>query len=414
MRILFLSQLIPYPPDAGPKVRSYHVLQYLADAGHQVTLVAFRRTTDRPEQLAHLEQFCTAIHTVPIYRSRMMDAWHLLRSLVLAQPFLIARDWSPRMAQLLRQLGAGDEGRQGHFDIVHTDQLWMAPYGLLWRRAAPHGPRLILDQHNAVFQIPRRLAENEGSALKRLALRLEGRKLAAYESRVCNLFDQVAWVTEEDQAALSTHMSEAARAQLQAHSTVIPICVDPVQTPPLVRTSATQRVTFIGGLHWPPNAEGLLWLVREVWPMITRQVPNARLTIIGKNPPAQLTTPQFQTQHPEIEVTGYVDDPLPYLWETAVSVVPLHAGGGMRVKILEAWCWGLPIVSTTIGAEGLRYTHGQNLLIADTADCFAENVIYLLRQSDAAQALADNGRTTAETCYDWHKVYHTWEQVYAH
>jgi glycosyltransferase involved in cell wall biosynthesis len=179
-----------------------------------------------------------------------------------------------------------------------------------------------------------------------------------------------------------------------------------------VRQPSARRVTFIGGLHWPPNAEGLLWLVREVWPLVQQQRPDACLTVIGKDPPAELLNPQLKAQFPGLEVTGYVDDPLPYLQDTAVSVVPLHAGGGMRVKILEAWGWALPIVSTTIGAEGLAYRHEDNLLIADSAPAFAQAILRLLTDPDTAQRIARSGRQTVEDRYDWHKIYRTWNQVY--
>lgn len=406
MRVLFLSQLVPYPIDAGPKVRSYHVLQYLAAAGHQITLVAFRREADRPEHLAHLHRFCTAVHTVPICRSRGRDAWHLMCSLLTNQPFLLVRDWSAAMVATIHELLTA----AGQFDAIHADQLWMAPYALWASLQVANRPQLVLDQHNAVFQIPQRLAASERNPIARALLDWEARKLACYEAMACSRFDRVVTVTQEDQDTLAALTSER-REMNRARFVTIPICIDPSAKSPVLRAAHPRRVTFLGGLHWPPNADGILWFVREVWPQVVQQIPDAMLTVIGKNPPAQLT--RHAAVDPSCEVTHYVADPTPYLAETAAFIVPLHAGGGMRVKIVDAWSWGLPVVSTRIGVEGLSYRDGENALIADTPESFAQAVVRLLTDAELSGRLRAAGRRTVEECYDWRKVYRAWDGVYA-
>ncbi|MFZ0547950.1 MAG: glycosyltransferase family 4 protein [Candidatus Promineifilaceae bacterium] len=396
MRILYLSQLVPYPPDAGPKVRIYHVLQYLASAGHDLTLVAFCRPEDKPEQLDHLRRFCREIYTVPMLRSRWRDIWQLGRSLLQNRPFLITRDEVPAMTHLLRELVS-----QNPYDAVHADQLWMAQYALSLTENSPSAnhPMRVLDQHNAVFLIPQRLAAASGNPISRALLNLEEKKMAAYEKRVCQQFDHVAWVTDDDRAAL-------AQGNGRIKGTTIPICIDPDAHPPLQRKPGAKRVTFMGGLHWPPNSQGVVWFTQEVWPQILSRVPEAIFTVIGKSPP---TLPGMEQS---VEVTGYVADPEPYLAETAAFVVPLHAGGGMRVKILDAWRLGLPVVSTTIGAEGIHYENGRDLLIADDPDAFADDVVRLLCESSLANKIGKAGRKAVETHYDWHTVYRAWDTIY--
>ncbi len=423
MRILFLTQVLPYPLDAGPKTRAYYVLRHLAGAGHAVTLLTFIRSSDAPEFVAHLAAFCAAIHTVPIQRSRAKDLWHLARSLLSSTPFLIARDWSPEMAAALRRVME----TEGPFDAVHADQLWMAPYALFARQfqagaARPSlpihkspltidnsqlspAPLLVLDQHNAVFQIPLRLAEDEANPLKRALLRLEARKLARYEARICAAFDRVVWVTDEDRRAINNSSSTIHNLQF-----TIPICIAVADAPPITPVERPFRITFLGGLHWPPNAAGVRWFVEQVWPSVQETLPQAVLTLIGKDPPPELVNhPSASTN---LEVTGYVSDPTPYLAETAVFIVPLHAGGGMRVKILDAWRWGLPVVSTTIGAEGLRVRAGKNLILADTANDFALAVRQIMTSPDVSEELRQEGRRTAENDYDWRLVYKAWNQVH--
>ena len=409
MRILFLSQVLPYPLDAGPKARSYFVLRHLARS-HRVTLLTFVRDTDRPEDIAHMAHLCHAVHTIPMRRSRRRDIKFFAQSLLTRQPFLIIRDQVPAMTERIRQLV-----RSESFDVIHADQLWMAQYALAARAAAP-AAKLVLDQHNAVHLIPQRLAEAESNPLKRAFLAREARVLATYEPQVCRRFDHVVWVTEEDRRAVAALPGHAARSawpdksrpsfqDSPVPSTVIPICADPSLSAPVRQSPDRRRITFLGGLHWPPNVQGVLWFAKEVFPQVRAQVPDALLTIIGKSPPAGL-------DGEGIEVTGYASDLTPYLAETGAFVVPLHAGGGMRVKILDAWSWGLPVVSTTIGAEGIATRHWENILIADDAYTFGQAVVRLLRDPELARRLGCNGRQTIEEAYDWRITYGAWDEVY--
>lgn len=413
MQILYLSQLIPYPVDAGPKVRMYHVLRHLASAGHQITLLSFRRHSDRPEALDHLRQFCEDVHTIPMPRSPVRDVWHLLMGLLTGRPFLIRRDGVPDMYDAVRA-----QIRAREFDAIHADQLWMAQYALAARAESSRrqAPKLVLDQHNAMYRIPQRLATASNSWVRQRLLTIESRNLGRYEIDTCSKFDHVVWVTEEDQRAVVALAERNGNCKLSAcdgetgpgHS-VIPICVDPGVTNALPRNTTGRRVTFLGGLHWPPNAQGIVWFAREVWPTIQQQVPDAVLTVIGKSPPATLTALESALN---LDVTGYVDDPWPYLAETAAFIVPLHAGGGMRVKILDAWAWGLPVVSTTVGAEGICCSDGHNLLLADGAQAFAQAVVRLLNEPQMAAELGAAGRKTVESHYDWRHVYRAWDEIY--
>ncbi len=397
MRILFLSQLIPWPLDAGPKVRSYYVLRHLAEAGHEVTLLAFSRESDTAESIDHLREFCAAVHTVPMRRSRARDAWHFGRSLLTGTPFLIARDSVAAMTRKAGELAAGGT------DAIHADQLWMAQYALSAAQALPdQSPLLVLDQHNAMYLIPQRLAESAAGPVQRALLRREAALMRRYEADTCSRFNDVVWVTAEDRDAVELPDTPAS-----PRSHVIPICVDPQDTPVINRVAQPHRVTFLGGLHWPPNAAGIVWFAREVWPSVRAACPDAVLTIIGKSPPKEL-----DGRGKGIEVTGYVDDPMPYLKETAVFIVPLHAGGGMRVKILDAWAWGLPVVSTTIGAEGIDCRHGDNLLIADTATDFVTAVQRVMADHPLANLLVLACRDSVGVCYDWKKIYSAWDAIY--
>ena len=397
MRILFLTQVLPYPLDAGPKIRAYYVLRHLA-AWHEVTLLSFVRESEKPDRIEHLRGFCREVHTVLIHRSRARDALHLLCSLVTNQPFLIMRDSVRGIRERVQQLAAG-----GQFDVVHADQLWMAQYAV-----GLNGVKRVLDQHNAVYCIPQRLAQHEPNPLKRLLLELEWRKLARYEAEVCRQFDHVITVTEEDKQILSQFSIP------NSQFTIIPICVDPSEIPVVERNPEVKNIISIGTMFWPPNVDGVLWFAREVFPLIKQQVPEARFYVVGKNPPReirQLSKPKSQVPSPII-VTGYVEDPTPYFADSAVFIVPLRAGGGMRVKILDAWARGIPIVSTTIGCEGIQVRHGENILVADTPEDFTQATVSLMRDRAKADELARRGRCLVEERYDWRVAYRPLARLY--
>jgi polysaccharide biosynthesis protein PslH len=401
MNILFLTQVLSYPLDAGPKIRAYYVLRHLADSGHQVSLLSFSRESDQPDYVDHLRQYCRDVQTIPMPRSRVKDARALLNSLVNGQPFLIVRDWSPSMAQAAKQLAQHNPP----FDAIHADQLWMAPYAMAARAqsAKSKTPFAVLDQHNAVFQIPQRIAETRRSFGLRTLLQLEAKKLARYEADLCARFDHVVWVTDDDRRALFD--KSAGRAT--GTQTVIPIALDTAGIPDS-RKQPARRITFLGGQHWPPNADGIRWFIERMWMEIRTQAPGLTLTIIGKNPPAM----QKAFSDPSIEMTGYVADPSPYLSQTSVFIVPLLAGGGMRVKILDAWSHRLPVVSTRIGAEGIRACHGENILLADEPADFASAVLRVVNNPGLADRLSLGGVQTLKSFYDWRKAYCAWDSIY--
>lgn len=409
-RILFLTQVLPYPLDAGPKIRAYYVLRALAQQ-HEITLVSFVRADDRPEASAHLATFCRAVHTVPMQRSFLRNVRAALISGVSGQPLIVVRDEIGAMRALLRRLT-----QEQSFDFIHADQVSMAQYALYACRHLRHAhpdaaPRTFLDAHNALYLIPTRLADYARNPLQRALYRREARELARYEARTYRLFDHVVFVSDEDRQAILSVMEEAPAEALAAHSTLIPICVDPADRPLVPRVAAPKSVLHLGTMFWPPNIEGVLWFAEQVFPRVLEGAPEASFTIVGKNPPPVVESLPQRVRN--IHVTGYVPAPDPYLKQAAAFIVPLHAGGGMRVKIVDGWSWGVPIVSTTIGAEGIAVRDGENILLADTPEDFAAAVLHLLQDPASGERLRQNGRAWMEERYNWRRVYPAWEQIYS-
>ena len=393
MRILLLTQVLPFPPDAGPKIKTFNLLRHLA-ARHQVSLVSFVRSAEEEALAQALAPYCRRVVTVRLARSRLADLGSLARSLVSGEPFVVARDRSPAMEAALRRLVADER-----FDLVHADQLNMAPYAL-----GLAGPRRVLDEHNAVWLVVQRLWAHEPPGPRRLLLGREWRQLYRYEGRAAAAFDAVLAVSEEDRSALERVLARP----VPVH--VVPIGVDTWELRPLAREPGASALLAIGTLFWPPNVDGILWFARQVLPLILRERPDVRLLVVGARPASSLL--RLSREEPAVQVTGYVADPAPLIRQSALMVVPLRAGGGMRVKILHALAQGLPVVSTTVGCEGIEVTPGRHLLVADRPQDFARAVLRLLADPALARDLAAEGRRLVERRYDWRVVCPEVERVY--
>lgn len=393
MRVLLLTQVLPYPPDSGPKVKTYYVLKYLAQE-HQVTLVSFVRDTDRPEYIRHLETLCEKVITVPISRSKVDDLRFLGRSLISGDPWMMLRDERPEMQQALADLAAGTP-----FDIVHADQLNMGQYALPFTSS-----RKVLDLHNALWMLYKRMAETTPATnpMKYILMR-DWALLRRYEGELCRQFDAVTAVTEEDRQLLI-------QAGAQEDITVIPIAIDTDEQAQIVRKPTSPHIVHIGTMYWPPNINGINWFLESIYPQIKQQVPDVRCTLIGARPPESIIQRSYVDR--TLTVTGYVENPLPFLEDASMMVIPLQAGGGMRVKILNALAQGIPMVSTSIGCEGIQVTHEQDILIADEADDFASACVRLLTDYDLNAQLTAAGRRVAEQCYDYRQACRPLGEIY--
>jgi glycosyltransferase involved in cell wall biosynthesis len=414
MHILFLTQIIPYPPDAGPKVKTWHVLRYLVGQGHQLTLASFVRPEEE-KFVPVLQELCQSVYTIPIKRSGLADLRYWLRSHFSGRPFLIERDDLAGMHTIVKRIVETEK-----VDAIHADQLSMTIYGLPYSSheiqaedsAGLARPALIFDAHNAVWTIVKRMQENTRWYLKPI-LSLEARRVKRYEGRVVREFDYTLAVTEPDRLALQEAVKSAGngRDNCEPHYCVVPIAVDTHQLQPVSRQTDSLNIMTMGTLHYPPNADGVRWFAKDVFPLVRQRVPQATLTIVGKNPPPDFL--QLQEQHPgEITVTGYVPDLTPYMEKAAIMVVAVRAGGGMRVRILEAFARGMPVVTTTVGLEGIDARPGEEVLVADSPADFADAVTRLLRDQDLQAELGVKGRYLAEQRYDWQVVLGKMEEIY--
>ena len=405
MNILFLTQILPYPPSSGPKVKTWHVLRYLSQCGHQITLVSYVR----PEEMTYIEsvkQVCSAVYTVPIRRSRISDIVYLIRSQFTGRPFLVERDDLAKFRSLVKRIMSSQS-----IDIIHADQLTMTQFALPFATSDHGKPALIFDAHNAVWTITERMKQNSPAYL-RLPLIFETKRIKRYEGQIVRNFHGTLAVTEADRDALLQAVEQDG-TMLRPSITVIPIAVNTSEIQPVERRPDSLNILTMGTLFYPPNADGIRWFIHEVFSLIRIKMPNVKLTIIGKNPPKDFLKLASEPNS-GVVVTGFVPDLAPYFKDSALTVIPVRAGGGMRVRILEAFARAMPVVTTTVGLEGIQAQPGRDVLVADHPTDFAQAVIRLLSDQALRNHISKNGRCLVESNYDWQLTLKSLDNVYRH
>ena len=345
---------------------------------------------------------------MPIHRSRIADAFFVVQSYLTGRPFLVERDDLRPMQEMVNQLV-----RENDFQFIHADQLTMVQFAIRGASLLPNKrPKVIFDAHNAVWTIVERMKEN-AHFLLRPFLTVEANRVKQYEGNLLRTVDHVLTVTDIDRNLLEEALNYSKPKGNEHISSikVIPIAVDTEKLQPVKRRADSKNIVTLGTLHYPPNADGIRWFLNEVFPLVRKQVPDATLTIIGHNPPQDFI--ELAERNPGIiKVTGYVDDLRPYLEESALMVVPVRAGGGMRVRILEAFSYAMPVVTTTVGLEGISGMPEHDVLVADTPVDFAYRTLELLANPSLQEKLATNGRELVTKCYNWRAVLSAMKPIY--
>lgn len=392
LRILMLTPQSPWPPRQGTAVRNWHLAQQLAQR-HRLTVLAFG---EPGAESALRERGMEALFVQPPpRRSLRRRALELFTSF---EPDLVRRLRSTAMlGRVLQTLGAAQESGDP-FAVVQVEGLEMALYGQAvrhWSRHERHRPRLVYDAHNVEWLLQQRAWEADRrrpsgwpGALYSL---VQTRKLRRYEAHFLAQVDGVVAVSSKDQAALQA---------LAPHQRIVevPNGVDTeFYRPADVNAEVPNRCLFVGKMDFRPNIDAMVWFVGAIWPHIRAASPAAQLHIVGRDP-----TPRVRALASDgVVVTGEVADVRPEMAEAAVVVVPLRVGGGTRLKILEAMAMGKAIVATSLAAEGLAVTAGQELVLVDDPISFARAVVDLLAQPAARHALGHQARHRVEECYRW-------------
>ncbi len=393
MKILWVKPDFLHPTQGGGQIRTLETLKRL-HRRHEIHFAAL----DLPQPSAGLHrsvEYSTKAYPVahPVPQKSGPRYWaQLARGPWSNLPVPMLRYRSAALLRLIETLT-----RLEKFDAIVCDFLASAAN-------IPELGNAVLFQHNVESAIWKRHAEHAPTPWHRAYSRGQYERMLRYEAEVCRAAKKIIAVSDADARAIQS-LYGASRVAAVPTGVDVEYFLPPRDIPPV------QDLVFVGAMDWRPNIDGLKWFISRVLPLVRARRPRCSLAVVGRGPSAEVRGLAERDKH--IHVTGTVHDARPYLWESAVSIVPLRIGGGTRLKIYEAMAAKVPVVSTSVGAEGLDTRDGENIAIADSPREFADRCLALLDDRDARRRMAANAWEILAACYSWEVVSRKFEQLLA-
>ena len=388
MHILILSPFLPYPPNWGFGKRVYHLMEVLSRS-HSVSLLTYADDRDA-ESIQALKAFCVDVHTVPNRPWRFGKRIAQLLSVNSAKSCQRRTNYNLEMQQKLDELT-----RREPFDVIQIESSQMACFRFDRRSL------LVLDEHNIEYELYYRMYQSERSAARRLFSWLEYYKFRREEI--------ASWQSVSGCVMSSRREMEILHALSPGTpATVVPNAVDTEFFMPGAGPVDPDAIVFTGLMSYRPNVDAAIFFVRDIMPRILAKRRSAMFYIVGGEAPPEVT----RLAAANVVVTGSVDDVRPYVHRAAVFAVPLRMGSGTRLKVLEGLSMGKPMVSTSLGCEGIDLVPGEHLLIADDANSFADAVVDLMTRPEMAGRLGVEGRALMLRRYRWETATEELEAFY--
>jgi sugar transferase (PEP-CTERM/EpsH1 system associated) len=384
MRILFVTYGLPYPPDSGVRLHDFHLIKNVSKY-YRVFLLSLITEFDQAKYLDDLREYCEHVDVVA---ARNRSVWEQVREVgrhlrarfpVATVPFV----YDEMMSKITECV------TQHQVDIVQIEHSFLAPY--VEAIPADGRCRSILSFHNLGVRQYRRMVGLQTGPAAKLLFVLKWLMMRGWEAKVAERFDRCVVVSPIEKELLQS-------ANPRLVISTVENGVDVRERRPLPEATVVNDLLFVGTVGYPPNADAVLYFCRSILPLIRRQIPNVRLIVVGHAPTTKVRSLAKQD---DVVVTGYVPDVIPYYQQARVVIVPLRGGGGTRLKILEAMALGRPVVSTSLGCEGLQVVDREHLMIADSPTEFAARVIELLTDARLRKEMAVNARRLVETHHDW-------------
>ncbi|MCX6256595.1 MAG: glycosyltransferase family 4 protein [Bacteroidia bacterium] len=389
MKILQITNKIPYPPADGGAIAVLNLAKGLAMYGHEITMLAMNTSKHYFDPALLPAEITNLIRIETIAVDNHLSFIGSVRNFIFSKlPYtasrFLSREFSRKLSGLLLS---------GKFDIVQAEGLYMGQY---FPEIKENSDALIaLRIHNIEHEIWARVADGENNLLKKWYLMNLTKRIRLFKSAILNRYDLLIPITQRD-ADVYNNLGNSK-----------PICVTPAginiaELPAISVPSEKNTLFHIGAMDWAPNQEGLRWFFDNVWRNILTVLPDLRFHLAGRNAPAWLLT--YFSKQPNVIWHGEVDDAYRFMNSYSLMVVPLLSGSGMRVKIIEGMALGKTIVTTETGAEGIDVTTGENILIAGDAQDFSSAVIRAMTDDQFFDQLGRNARVFVTNNYDNQKI----------
>lgn len=375
MKILFLTQLLPYPIDNGGKIKTLAILKTFKNLGHQVFLACF---VDKKEGLKYQKELKNICYQIKVFyhpvvtKSNKQLLLKAFLSLFSLKPFAVFKYYKKEMKEFLKKTV-----KQEKLDVIYIDHLHLAQYFAYVRAGLLH----IYDEHNVSSLASWRNFKIEKNLISKLAYFLDAIKWRFYEKKYFPMFDRIFTISLKDRLQL---------IKLGVNPKKILFLPIPIKPKPLFKFNPKKaNILFIGLMSWKPNEDAFWWFYQKAFPLIKKKIPQAKFIVIGANESSKMI--KTAKKNESLQVLGFVENIEKFIGETNVFVAPIRSGSGTRIKILTALSFGLPVVSTKIGIEGIMVKNGKEVLIANNAKIFATKVIRIMREEKLAHNLSQVG-----------------------
>ena len=381
-KLLFLTPQLPYPPKSGGVIKSFHLMNYLADH-FQLTLACLLKNNESIGDLQQLKPELSII-SAPVNIPRNGVNW--LKSLASGVPLSIYRNTCEELEDKLLSVWASHE-------LLFVDHYLMYQYV-----PKDFAGRVVVHQHNAEFVMWQRMAEQTANWLKRWVIEYEAVRIFAYEKHMCEAVDAVLAAPNDAKALM-----DAGATGVNFVDTYHLGDEGALHMPALDFEQTQMRLLYVGTLSWQANLDGLLWFLKQVWPLLLTVFPSLGFSIVGAYD--DKIKKQLKDLAPSIELLGFVDDLEPLYRTHRVYVAPLLFGSGIKVKVVNGLYRGIPTVTTDVGAEGLAVIDGEHILIANVAAVFAAHIRSLLTDEQLWLQLSRSSRQLMASRYTWQQVF---------
>ncbi|MCX6290977.1 MAG: glycosyltransferase [Bacteroidetes bacterium] len=356
MKILQLCHRIPFPPVDGGNIAMYNLSKSLATNGNVVKILALNTLKHFVDTDALPEHFKTATHAEGITTDTSVRFFPAFLNLFSDESYNITRFYNKRFEERLTEILKAET-----YDIIQLESLFMMPYLSCARKNSK--AKVVMRAHNVEHIIWERLHHSEKNIFKKWYLQILARRLKKFERFHLHTLDAVLPITADDETAF-----RKIGCTVPMHIT--PLGIDTEDYPVNDPQEAEWCLFHLGSMDWMPNLEAVEWFLGNCWEKIHNEFPSLKLYLAGRGFPKHL----MEAGYANVVCEGEISDSNKYMASKQIMVVPLLSGSGMRVKIIQGMALGKTIISTTIGAEGIQYTHGENILIADTPDQYMQAV----------------------------------------
>lgn len=370
MKVLQLCNKPPYPSVDGGTLAMNSITQGLLAAGCEVRVLSMCSDKHPVLRDRMTEEYIRATRFEAVHVDLGIHVLDAGVSWLCGESYHVKRFVSNEFAAKLRQILDEEE-----FDVVHLESIFLTPYVPVIRKHSK--AVVILRAHNVEHMIWQRIAKSERNLFKRKYIKHLALTLRAYECEHLNDFDGVMSITSNDAAMLK---------EMGCRKPIVPIPFGIMPESVAQVEEEPNSLFHIGSMDWMPNQEGIGWFLEKVWPKVHERMPQLTLYLAGRKMPEEM----MKLDMPGVRVVGEVPDAMYFIASKQINVVPLLSGSGIRVKIIEAMSAGKAVITTTVGAEGINYTDGRNLLIADTPDRFVEQIQRCIADPEFCRKLGQN------------------------